>query len=198
MQTVIDRAERAEERITETAEKLLAERRGKVTAYLAANIEGLRQLAWRVTRDAGLAEQAVAQTALELWAGRTREAVCYRALKMNARNLLEKRATNRRREESLEACVSEPSAKSNGADEYSTDAGEAVDFPSPRLEDQDPLDILIARQEQAETNDELEYAVRNVRRRGNRWILQTEWWKGSALSALAKGLGGSDFGGSPE
>ena len=73
-----------------------------------------------------------------------------------------------------------------------------IDFPSSHLEDQDPLDILIARQEQRETNDELDYGIRVVRCKGNHSVRQRKWWKNSASAQLERQLRGSDFGGSRE
>lgn len=174
-------------RIPALAEELLAERGAKITAYLKAHWKPLNELAWRVTRDISLADQAVARTAWEFWEGRTDEEVCYRALKMNARDLLGKRATKLRRSVSLDGMLSTAAAR-----------GEDLDFPSHRFDDQDPLEILLAREEQRETDDELEYALRNVRRRGNRWVLEKEWWKKSAFAELEWRRHGSDSGGSPE
>lgn len=174
-------------RISALAEQLLAKRGEKIRAYLKANWKRLNEMAWRITRDIDLADWAVAQTAWELWEGRTNEDVCYRALKMNARDLLGTRAAGLRRFESLDGMLSAAAAR-----------GEDIDFPSHRLDDQDPLDILLAKEEQKEADSELEYAIGNVRCRENRWILQRKWWKSSGFAQWEKRLLGSDFGGSPE
>lgn len=167
--------EYAPARISAIGERLLAEREEAVTTYLKAHFARLNDLAWRITRSVILADLAVIRTGWELWRGDTDENVCYHALKMNARNLLEKRANGTLRAESIEGLMSAAAAR-----------GEDLDFPSGRLEDQDPLEVLLARDAEQERNDELSYALRNVSCRGNRWILQTEWWKKSGFSALTK------------
>lgn len=179
--------EHAPTRITALAEQLLAERGEKTAAYLTANWDRLNDLGWRVTRDVDLADQAVTRTAWELWEGHTEEDVCYRALKMNARNLLRDRSTDLRRAMSVEGLQTAAAAR-----------GEDLDLPSHRLEDQDPLEILLAREAQQETNDELEHAIHSVGFRENRWVMRKKWWKASGLADLQKQLPGTDFGGSRE
>jgi hypothetical protein len=179
--------EYAKTRIRSLAEELRAERALKIAAFVEANRKRWTDLARRVTRNAPLADQAVAQTAWELWEGRTREEVSSRALVMNARDLLKNSRTDSRRLVSLEGMASEAQA-----------CGQSHDSLSPRPDDQDPLDILIARQEERERDDALSYALRNIRLEGNRWILQTRWWKSSGFADLERAMRRSDFGGSVE
>lgn len=177
----------AKTRTRTLAEELLAERAERITAHMKATWDRWDELAWRVTRSAALVDQAIAKTTWELWEGRTHEEVSSRALLMNARDLLESRRAGSRRAESLDSMVAVAGGR-----------GESLDFPSHRLDDKDPLDILIAREEQKETDDELTYAIENVGQRGNRWILRKDWWKSSGLAKLQRTLRGTDFGGSPE
>lgn len=171
----------------------------QIKRFIIVNHGSAVEFARRITRDLSLAEAAVSDTYLELLNGRTTVSLFYRALKMNARDLLEKRAAELRSSESLEGLISSAmTQKALSTDETQPQSLDEMDFPSPRLEDRDPLDILIARKEQGEYSDELEYAIRNVRCRGNRWILQTKWWKKSALAEWEKRQLGSDLEGSPE
>jgi len=167
----------------------------RLTAFIASNHGEAVEFARRITGNLALAEEAVSRTYLEFLSGRTDEARFYHALKMNARNLLESRDRGHRRSESLESLTASVSARRflSGDDTPAT-----VDFPSSRLEDQDPLDILIEREEQRERNDELEHALRVVNCRGNRWILRRKWWQESALRGLANETPGTDFRGSAE
>lgn len=179
--------EYAKTRIRSLAEELRADRALKVAAFVEANRKRWTALARRVTRNAPLADQAVTQTAWELWEGRTREEVSSRALVMNARDLLDGCHAESRRLVSLEGMVSAAWAR-----------GQVQDFPSARPDDQDPLAVLLAREEQRETNDEFTYALDNVGRPGNRSLRNKKWWKTSALSALERAMRGTKNGGSPE
>ena len=165
----------AERRVPALAKKILAERDKKVAAHLKEVWDRWNELAWRVTRSAALVDLTLARTAWELWTGQTREDVSSRAVVMNARNLLRDRSREQRRSESLESLLAASSAH-----------GEALDFPSHRPDDKDPLDILIAREEQRETDDELTYAIDNVHCQGNKGIRRADWWKESALSELER------------
>ncbi|MDE2293444.1 MAG: hypothetical protein KGL53_15290 [Elusimicrobia bacterium] len=177
----------AKERIPGIAEELLAERSERVAAHLRAAAERWRELAWRVTRNADMADQAVQQTAWELWQGRTGEKVSNRALVSNARDILRVHGRESRRVVSLDAMVA--SAHLQGRD---------IDFPSHRSDDRDPLDILIAREEQKELDDELTYAIDNVRRSKNWWVTTTDWWKSSGLAERERDLRTREIGGSVE
>ena len=155
----------------------------QIVRFIALNHADAVEYANRIAMDIDLAETAVGDTYIELLKGRTSIALFYHALKMNARNLLERRATEARRCESLDGLASAGMLERSLS---AADGLERFDFPSSRLEDQDPLDILLARQEQSELHDELEYAVGAVRRKGNRWVLETDWWKNSAIGQLEK------------
>lgn len=163
----------------------------QIVRFIVVNHASAVEFATRITRDADLAETAVSRTYIKLLQGRTRIAVFYRALKMGARDLLKARARELKRFESLDALVSAARADhALAVDSETSNACEDIDFPSRRLEDQDPLDILIARhderQEQRELADEMAYALRVVRCEGNRWILKKDWWKESAIGRAEK------------
>ncbi len=169
----------------------------QIIRFIVVNHASAVEFATRITCDADLAESAVSRTYIELLKGGTTITLFYHALKMNARNLLEARARELKRFEPLEGLTS-AATPMPAPDEPGSETPEAADFSSPRLEDQDPMDILIARQEQRERIDELDYALRAVRCRGSRWIRQQKWWRESTLCALEKRLAGSDFAGSAE
>jgi len=117
---------------------------------------------------------------------------------MNARDLLEKHGTEARRFETLDGIASSVWMSRSLTPDLSADDEEGgIDFPSPHLDDQDPLDVLIARQEQRETNDELDYSLRVVRYEGNRWATKKKWWKTSAIAKLERQLRGPISGGIP-
>ncbi|MDE2291657.1 MAG: hypothetical protein KGL53_06210, partial [Elusimicrobia bacterium] len=177
----------AKERIPGIAGEMLAERSERVAVHLRAAEERWRELAWRVTRNADLADQAVQQTAWELWQGRTGENVSNRALLMNARNLLRDNTRASHRTASLDGLVSTARLQ-----------GRHIDFPSHRAEDQDPLDILIAREGPSELDDELTYAVDNVHCQGNKGVRRFDWWKESGLSELEREVRRTKNGGSGE
>lgn len=163
----------------------------QIVRFIVVNHSSAVEFARRIARDSDLAEEAVSQTYIELLRGRTTVPLFYRALKMNTRNLLARRATELRRAESLDGFLSAAGARrAQSAEESIREGSEEIDFPSHRLEDQDPLDILIARQEQAELSDELEYAIRVVRYPGNRETLKRKWWKKSAIGQLEKRIHG--------
>lgn len=189
----------APSRVSRLAADIMEQRNSRIAAYLKSQRKDIQELAWRITRNWDLAEKAITQTCIELWEGRTREDVFLRALKMNGRDLLEKRATELRHACSLKCLLAATGTRKVQTSEPSLqESRDAIDVLSHRPEDQDPLDILIARQEQLECCDELEYALRNVRRPGNRWVLQKQWWKKSALAECGKCRFGSDSGGFPE
>ncbi len=173
-----------------------AERLDQVGQFIAANHAPAVEFARRITRDRDMAEMAVRQTYLELLKGQTEIATFYHALKMNARNVLEKRATEVSRFGALDGIASSVRMSRSLSPDFSMGDDEVdIDFPSSHLEDQDPLDILIARQEQRETNDELDYGIRVVRCKGNRWATKKKWWKTSAIAKLERQLRGPISGG---
>jgi len=156
--------------------------------FIIVNHDSAVEFATRITCDADMAETAVSQTYVELLKRRTKVKFFYHALKMNARDLLQARGREMQRFDSLDGLLSAAARRQNlSAAETQSDYSEAIDFTSTRLDDQDPLDVLIARQERQERSDELERAIRDVRRtRDNRRILDADWWKESALSEWEK------------
>ncbi|MDE2141182.1 MAG: hypothetical protein KGJ84_02055 [Elusimicrobia bacterium] len=155
----------------------------QIVRFIVVNHASAVEFATRITCDADLAETAVSKTYIELLKGKTTVTRFYHALKMNCRDLLRRRAREQKRFESLDGLMSAAQAARANSLGCDSDAVDDIDFPSPRLEDQDPLDILIAREEGRERSAELERAIRDVRRtRDNRRILDADWWKESALS----------------
>lgn len=161
--------------------------------FMAANYRAALRFAEEVTQDEELAEDSVSQTFLELLTGRTTTRQFYRALKMNARDVLEKRATERRRTESLEGTV----LVGRSPHHEVVGDNDPLDFSSPHPDDQDPLEILLGQEEGRQTSDELEYAVRVVGCRKNRWIKRKEWWKSAGLAELEAGRVAPISGGLP-
>ncbi len=179
--------EHAKERIPHIAEKLLAERADRITTHLKAAVGQWYALARRITRNAVLADIAVEKTAWEIWQGKTEEDVSSRALLMNARDILKVHGRESRRLNSLDGLVAAAHVR-----------GQTLDFQSHRSDDQDPLEILIARDAQRETDDELTYAIDNVHRQGNKGIRRSEWWEQSGLSELERQVRRTEFRGSVE
>ena len=152
------------------------DRSAGIESCLKSSRRAMRELAWRITRNWDLAERAISQTCLELLEGRTREALFMRALKMNARDLLKVRGTERERFESLDtALLPQTSARAQLIAELEVEADQA-DFASRRPDDQDPLDILIEREEQEGLDRLLAEARRKSEtERAYRWILRKKW-----------------------
>lgn len=157
----------------------------QIVRFIVVNHSSAVEFATRITCDGDMAETAASRTYIELLKGRTTVGLFYRALKMNARNLLRGRARELKRLESLDGLLAAPAARQKlSSDEQSFDYSEAIDFSSMRLEDRDPADVLIARAELQDYSDEIGRAIREVRRtRDNRRILDADWWQESALCA---------------
>lgn len=165
-------SEYAPGRVSRLAERAMNERNARIAAYLKSHRKAIRELAWRITRSWDLAERAIVQTCMELWEGRTREGVFLRALKMNARDVLALRNLERGRFESLDTARSGPSSSRAELLRDLEVEPDQADFASPRLEDQDPLDILIQREEQAEVDRMVASATKDPRWR---YIKRREW-----------------------
>lgn len=124
-------------------------RRRSAERFIALRHAELVDFALRVARDPEVAHSAVAQVCLDLLAGKTRENLIFRALKLDLRNEMQKARRGRRRMDSLDALLTRRfTFDGDGTDLRCEIAPE--DFASQRLEDQDPLDILIAREEEGE------------------------------------------------
>jgi len=127
----------------------------KNVKFMATSQDEALRSAHRITQDWSLAQSAVDQTYNELMAGRTRLKVFFHALKLNARDVLALRTTERGRFRSLDTLPVRSAGDRSGVSEDSSDELELQDFTSHRRDDQDPLEILLAREEQGEANDEL-------------------------------------------
>ncbi len=171
----------------------------QVVRFIIVNHSSAVEFGTRITCDADMAQTAVSRTYIELLKGGTTITLFYHALKMNARNLLRGRKRELKRYESLDGLVS--SARADHAlatDSDTSEALEGINFPSPRMEDQDPMEILLARQDQRELADEMDYALRVVRCEGNRWITKKDWWKNSTIGQWEKRHRRTELGGSGE
>jgi DNA-directed RNA polymerase specialized sigma24 family protein len=121
------------------------------------------------------AEEIVGETFLELMEGRTAVGHFYRALWANLVNRWEKVQKESSSFVSIEKVVMSAGA-SGSAEAGSEGGGDAVeDFSSFRPDDQDPLDILIAREERAESRRMVQDAMRDPRWR---YIKRRDWAAG--------------------
>ena len=148
-------------------------RRAAIVRFIATRHEDALQYAYRITANWDLAEQALSQTYVELLEHRTTRSYFLRALKFNARNLMDSLVIERERCQSLEAklAVARRGEESGKKDE---DPG----FISPHGEDQDPLDILIAREDAKMLAEDIRRA--RAMAETNRkfwWIRQKKWAK---------------------
>ncbi|MFA6093839.1 MAG: hypothetical protein WCU88_09790 [Elusimicrobiota bacterium] len=123
------------------------ERREEIAGFIDANHRDALQFALRVTQNCQLAEQVVSETYIELLTDKTSIHYFFRALKMNARNLLEARNVAQARFKSLEALAAPNKERLTCPDGEAEETVTGVDFPSHRQDDQDPLEILIKREE---------------------------------------------------
>lgn len=164
---------RRESRRRRSAERFIARRHGELLDF-----------AQRICRDPETAQRAVACVCLDLLAGKTREDVIFRALKLDVRNEMQKSRRERRRMESLDALLTRRfTFDGDGTDLRCEVAPE--DFASPHPEDKDPLEILIAREEEAERQILLTRAKSDPRWR---YIKRRKWaqtLRGGADSAAA-------------
>lgn len=150
------------------------------------NDEALR-FAYRITQDWSLAQRALDQTYDELLAGRTRLDVFFHALKLNARNVLSLRATERVRFQSLDTLPVRSGGDRSGVSEEGSAEMEPMDFASHRRDDQDPLDILIQREDDQARIAEFDLAMQKAEtERDHWWIRQKNWGK-----ELGIGTGGT-------
>lgn len=169
-------SEYAPGRVSVLAERVLEARNTRIGAYLKAHRKAARDLAWRITRSWDLAERAIVQTCMELWEGRTHEAVFLRALKMNARDVLVLRNLQRNRVESLDTARSaQSSSRADLLRDLEVEPDQA-DFVSHRPDDQDPLEILIQREDD-QYRDRLLSEARHLADNSRRywWIRQKKW-----------------------
>jgi len=121
------------------------------------------------------AEELVAETFLELAEGRTAPGHFYRALWANLLNRWEKTQKQAASFVSIEKVVMS-AAGPGAADSEAAGAPDAVeDFASTRLEDQDPLDIMIAREEREASRLMVEAAMQDPRWR---YIKRRDWAAG--------------------
>lgn len=158
---------------TERAEKSLRETERQYTVgwFVRTNHDRAIEFAWRITRDWDLAEQAVSETDLELLTDKTRIQHYYRALKMNARDLLSSREVARARCSSLEVLASPYHEVITRPDGEAQGKVDMVDIPSHRPDDRDPLEILLKREETSQYNRLVQAAMddsrwRYIKRRG--------------------------------
>ena len=162
--------------------QLLVDRKRKtplaaISAFIGSDHEIVLEYAWRITRNWDLAERAVAETYVELLRGKTTLEHFYHALKMNSRDMLCLASIQRKRSESLESMLS----KRPKEDEESEPV---ADLPSPRGDDQDPMEILIRQEEEAERERLLQEAYKDPRWR---YIKRRDWARPLAECAELEG-----------
>lgn len=133
-------------RIIRGARRERQERYREAAAFYAARGGEVLRFARAIVMDDIAAEAVVSDTYRELLEDKTTVANFFKALVCNARNYLEGEAYRRGKLSSLD----EAFALSFGGAEAEVEGGEIPSFEpmSRHLEDQDPLDILIAREEE--------------------------------------------------
>ena len=156
-----------------------AARREVLTVFYKVNHGGALAFACAALRDQDEAEDAVSQTYVELLGGKTTPGHFFRALK---NNILD-RQRNRGRE--LEKFVPAGEVFEPGLAQGDEFEENEVSFepPSTRFEDQDPLDILIAREDQEENRRLIEKAKQIAQQeRKFCWIGQKQWGQELGIS----------------
>lgn len=121
------------------------------------------------------AEEIVGETFLELTEGRTAVGHFYRALWANVVNRWEKAQREGASFVSIEKVVMSAGASGSAAGESEGGSDAVEDFASFRPDDQDPLDILIAREDRAEARSMVEAAMQDPRWR---YIKRRDWAAG--------------------
>jgi len=140
-----------------------ARRKAEITAFFHANHGRALAYAEAILKNLAAAQDAVSKTYLELLEGKTTTERFFRALKNNARDILRRLSREAERFEPTER-VFDPRHLA-GEDRMS--GGESAEFSlepaSSRLEDQDPLDQLIQREEQEEREQMVQVALKDPR-----------------------------------
>lgn len=162
--------------LEQLATRAESRRRFRAAKFLEANVARAFRQAFGITKDRREAEDAVAETALELLEGRTTEGRFYRALWGNATNRFNKGARQAKLIDSLDA---HPYVADADGIEGPGDQG--IAYPSKQLvsnrrDDRDPLEILLEREDVGE-------ALRiSQTDRNYRWMHRTKWWQALAAS----------------
>jgi len=138
--------------------------------------------AYAAFKDRDEAEDVVSQTYIEFLEGRTDEKKFLRALKMNILDRQRRQAWQRERFQAAEESFE--SRESSGADTEGD--GAAWEPRSYRRDDQDPLDILIALEDDRERRREVSKAMVIARGcRKYRWVREKDWAKSLPWKAAA-------------
>lgn len=145
-----------------------AEHRRAVAAFVAENHEHALEFAFHITRNWDQAERALGKTYVELLEGKTTVRFFFRALKLNARDVLRLYRIERERFDSVEYLRARQLAEAAGTEGEKREM-ESFDFPSHHKEDRDPEEILIEREELEAARKIAETDWRY------RWIRQKEW-----------------------
>jgi hypothetical protein len=124
-------------------------RHQEAAGFFKAKRREVLSFARAVVGDTAAAEIVAAETYRELLEGGTTTGQFFMALVANARNYLARQAYQREKVDSLEEafCPQGGSPEELGGEDGEI---EAFEPPSHRFDDQDPLDILIAREDEAE------------------------------------------------
>jgi len=159
-------------RSRELVKRAVDTRNARIGQFIKSNEKAMWEQAWRITRNRYLAEKAIVRTCRELWEGRTREDVFFRALKMNARDEMVIRNLERDRCRSLDtARFPQPSTRSEFLRDLEVEPDQA-DFASPWADDQNPMEILIQREEKAELGRLVAQAFKDPRWR---YVKRRQW-----------------------
>jgi len=146
-------------------------RHQEAETYFRAKRREILSYARAVVGDAAAAEVVASETYRELLEGGTDASHFFMALAGNARNYLARQAYQREKFTSWEETVGSEGSYPEGMDKEEGNI-QAFDLHSSRHEDQDPLDILIAREEEQERQKLIASAKKDPRWR---YIKTRDW-----------------------
>ncbi|MHB2027049.1 MAG: RNA polymerase sigma factor [Elusimicrobiota bacterium] len=158
-----------EDQARESVQRLLAEvlenakKKAAITAFFRANHGRALAYAESILNNLAAAQDAVSQTCIEFLQGKTTAAHFFRALKWNARDISRRMSRETERFEPTEMVFNpqhlpgEDRVSGGESDEFSLEPA------SSSLEDQDPLDQLILREDEAERAAMVQAAIKDPR-----------------------------------
>lgn len=138
------------------------DRRAEVERFFRTDHKTLEARAAAIIGNRADAEDAASQTCLEMLRGKTEPRRGYRALRSNALDLRRRNNREARRRVPVEHFVT-PASLSVEECSWSPEGvnGTVLEHVSDRQEDRDPLDILIAREDERERRAEVRKAMRH-------------------------------------
>lgn len=148
-------------------------RRTEVERFFRTDHKTLEARAGAIIGNRADAEDAASQTYLEMLREKTGPKHGYRALRANALDLRRRNNREVRRVESIERCVS-PASQSLEESSWGSEGvnGAVFDPLSDKMDDRDPLDILIARENDRDHRAEVRKAMRHP---GWRFAKRNKW-----------------------